>query len=162
MRPTHVWHHTACMDFLRIFITLQHTATHCNTLQHALPLRWIFYVYFIIMQHTATLCDTVCVAVRRDSFRWGRIMCLSVRVAVSVAMCDAVCDAVCAAVRRDSFRWHCILWRHTLQHTATPCNTLQHTATRCNTLQYTWTQMTLHHVNEMEQFHLNDSSECTS
>ena len=35
-----------------------------------------------------------------------------------------------------------IIFRESLQHTATHCNTLQHAATHCNTLQHTATQVT--------------------
>jgi len=40
-----------------------------------------------------------------------------------------------------------VLWRNTLQHTATHCNTLQHTAAYCSTLQHTATHCnTLQHT----------------
>ena len=70
---------------LRFEITLQHTATHCNTLQHTAT-------HCSILQHTATHCSTL-----------------------------------------QHTAAHC----NTLQHTAAHCNTLQHTAAHCNTLQHT-------------------------
>jgi len=81
-----------------------HTATHCNTLQHTAihccSLRQERKVWIITLQHTATHCNTLQHTATH-----------------------------CCSLRQERK-----VWIITLQHTATHCNTLQHTATHCNTL----------------------------
>ena len=97
--------------------SLQHTATHCNTLQHTggaardascrstcwNPTQCNTATHCSTLQHTATHCNTL-------QHTYG-------------------------AARDASYRSTC--WNstqcNTLQHTAAHCSTLQHTATHCNT-----------------------------
>ena len=81
-----------------VHYTLQHTATHCNTLQHnALRSHEVSWVW--------------------DMIDW--LMGFDVLISVTW------------------LRSHQnIMWRDSLQHTATHCNALQRTATHCNTLHY--------------------------
>ena len=89
--------------------TLQHTATHCNTL-HSL-------------QHTATHCNTL---------QHTATHCISLQHTATIFHALQHNDAThCSTLQHTAT--HC----NTLQHTATRCNTLQHTATpTCQALQH--------------------------
>jgi len=80
-------------------LTLQHTATHCNTLQHTAT-------HCNTLQHTAIKVDNTQITLDRR-----RVLC---------SHCN-----ILQLDRRRVLCSHC----NTLQHTATHCNTLQHTAT---------------------------------
>jgi len=102
--------------------TLQHIATHCNTLQqarqttnHAKGWKYLYYTTYR----------------RKKKKEEGNTLHHS---------------TTSAATRNSTLQHtatHCNTLQHTathystLQHTATPCNTLQRTATHCNTLQHT-------------------------
>jgi len=90
---------------------LQHTGTHCNTLEHTAT-------HCIALQHTATHCNTLehtathCIALQHTTFGHR-----------PTALYATWYQATAS-----------------LQHTATHCNTLQHTAAHyCNTLHRTAT-----------------------
>ena len=86
----------------------QHTATHCNTLQHttlASTPNSPWYSEYNTLQHTATHHNTL----QRTH-----------RHTLNIALASTLVRSTL----------------HTLQHTATHCNTLHHTATCCNTLQH--------------------------
>jgi len=122
---THVHIHT-CINTLTCWNklpcnTLQRTAAHCNTLQHATT-RCDTHIhidtcinaatYCNALQHTATHCNTLKHAATR---------------------CNTLQHTAthCNTPQHTATHWN------TLQHTATHCNTLQHTATHCNMLQHT-------------------------
>ena len=88
-------------------ITLQHTATHCNTLQHAAT-------HCDTLRHTATHCNTL----------------------QHTATPQARGQFDSSGVRQRNTPQHAATRCNTLQHAATRCNTLQHVATHCNTLQH--------------------------
>jgi len=120
-------------------ITLQHTATLCNTPQHIVwdhrrqPQRRAESLYYAIhcniLRHTATYCNTLkhtathCNTLQHavwDYWRQQQRRAASLHYAIH-----------CNILRHTAT--HCnILHCNTLQHTATYCNTLQHTATHCN------------------------------
>ena len=140
-------------------LTLQHTATRCNTPQHA-----------------ATRCNTSCRQEKRFSWKVDYFKSqLTPQFARSIANCNTLqhvaahCNMLQhtksshLADKKDASSWqymcslqHTATHRNSLQHTAphladkeeisswkmdvlaaTHCNTLQHTATHCNTLQHT-------------------------
>jgi len=82
--------------------TLQHAATHCNTLQHCLYIRESLEV-MSTLQHTATHTATHCNTLQHS----------------------ATLFVYTGKPRGDE---------HTATHCNTRCNTLQHTATLCNTV----------------------------
>jgi len=92
--------------------TLQHTATHCNTLQHA-TIKWLIHTQTILakhhaeaLQHTATDCN---------------------RLQQTATDCNIVQHPAP----------QCTTLHHTAKHCTklhTQCNTLHHTATYCTTL----------------------------
>ena len=93
--------------------TLQHTATHCNTMQHNAP-------QCETQRHThALVAETHCNTLQH------------MHTCVQVPELEAWNDEDTATVSNTPI--------HLLQHTATHCNTLQHTATYCNTPQHTAT-----------------------
>jgi len=100
------WHLLSCKTSV---LTLQHTATHCNTLQHTAT-------HCNTLQHTATHCNTRVVADSRGV------------PALRVAS-DGICSAVTQQLSHCNTATHC----NRLQQTATDCTTLKHTATHCNT-----------------------------
>jgi hypothetical protein len=134
--------------------TLQHTATHCNTLQHiintathcdtlqhtAARCKCLFSCetaipYNILhcntLQHTATHCNTL----QLSYFRHNRQP-----IRHNVSHCNALQNTAPDSVFPSNFRQNSQSISHehqrdteqtshiTLQHTATPCDTLQHTA----------------------------------
>ena len=139
--------------------TLQHTATHCNALQHttiALP-----YTCNNASRkpHTATHCSTMqhCNTLQHTATRCNTLQHSATHYNCSILHLQ----------QRKSQNSHCNTLQHTatlqhittvspstcdarhkphietrynlLQHAATRCNTLQHAATHCNTLQHTAT-----------------------
>jgi len=103
-------------------VSLQHTATHCNTLQHTAT-------HCNTLQHTATHCNTL----QHSATLYNTLQ--------HSANWYSVCG-----VRHSWNLWHDSHY-NTLQHTATHCDTLQHTATNCNTRQHTATPCnTLQHT----------------
>ena len=109
--------------------TLQHSATHCNTLQHttAWVTRRIIRLQHAathgnILQHTAAHCSTL---------------------QHTAAHCNTLQHAAAHCNRLQHTATHYNTTRHqaaahcnTQQHTAAHCTTLHHTATHCNTLQH--------------------------
>jgi len=91
--------------------TLQHTATHCSTLQRAVT-------HCNTLQHTATHCSTLQRAVTH---------------------CNTLQHTATHCNTLQHTAVHCNAQQHTAtnyniqQYTATRSNTLQHTATHCNT-----------------------------
>jgi len=105
-------------------LSLQHTATHCNTLQHTAT-------HCNTLQHTATHCNTLhhtaphC-NILQHTATYAHTQVLKSAIANGHTPTHTYCQYSLTAT-------HC----KTLQHTATHCNTLQHTATQCNVLQRT-------------------------
>ena len=101
--------------------TQQHTATHCNPLQHTATLYCCFAT-----QHTATFCNTL----------------LHTSTYYNTQGIDQSADpwltAVYSYFGKERFPPTSALIE-SLQHTSTYHNTLQHTATHCNTMQHTST-----------------------
>ena len=89
---------------------LQHTASHCNTLQHTATLCCTLCILLYDLQHTATHCNTL--------------------------QHTATHCYTHMQVRKTLALQHTGTHSNTLQHTATHCSTLQHTATHCSTLQH--------------------------
>ena len=113
---------------------MQHTATHCNTLQR-----------------TATHCNALqCIAMHCTA-RYR-----------TVAHCNTLQQPIWLSLQHTATHCNTLQhlidatdWQHTareadtvlcrvLQHIATHCNTLQRTATHCNVLQYTSTHCNTH------------------
>ena len=88
------------------YLSLQHTATHCNTLQHteAATIELTFENVYTPKTVVTTPFDTL----QRPGTQFYTL-------------------------QRNAK--YCKILQHTLQHTAAPCTTLQHTATHCDTLQ---------------------------
>jgi len=111
------------------YSTLQHTATHCNTLPYTATLTHSHSAasHCDTLQHTATHYNTLqhshtCTLPHRTVTHYNTL--------------------------QHSTHSHFATHRNTLQHTATHCSTLQHIATHCNTLQHTATHCnTLQHSN---------------
>ena len=109
---------------------LQHTARHCNTLQHTATQRSTRKVWWCVsaathcdtLQHTATHCNTLlhtaayCNTLQRKDRR---------------AQYGGASQLQHTATHCNTLR-HSATHYNTLQHTTTHCNTLQHTATHCN------------------------------
>ena len=91
-------------------VTLQHTATHCNTLQHTAT-------HCNTLQHTAMHCN----ALQHTATHCKLELC--------------PCIKVCNTLRRTAT--HCNTLQHTAMHcnTLQHCNTMKHAETHCNTLQ---------------------------
>ena len=105
--------------------TLQHTATHCNTLQHTAT------HCSITLQHAATHYH-VCASGMRY---WYLFNSTATHCSTTLRQRTAThCNTLQYTLQRVCLRHACLV--HILSsHTATHCNTLQHTATHCNTLQ---------------------------
>ena len=89
---------------------LQHTATHCNTLQHTATELQHTATHCNTLQHSATPCNTLQHPAKRPIYKRRYVTReLSIEKEISNGP----------------------------QHPATPYNTLQHPATLCNTLQHT-------------------------
>ena len=124
---THGWIMSHC--------NTQHTATHCNTLQH--------------MSHTLDWCCVPSATGKRQHMNELPHIC-STREWVMSHICwtrewvmshiHGHIIGLAATHEWMNPHWSChtdATHCNTLQHTATHCNTLQHTATHCNTLQHT-------------------------
>jgi len=99
------------------WLTLQHTATHCNVPQHAATHR-------SILQHAATCCITL---------QYPAAHC-------NILQHTAIhCDTLHYTAIHCNTLHHTATHCNTLRHTAIHCNVLQHTAIHCDTLQYTAT-----------------------
>jgi len=126
--------------------TLQHIATHCNTLLHEQSAYVVtthgMYPQLMCscntLQHTATDCNTL---------------------QQTATHCNTLQQSYnsCAAATHDILQG-AATYCTTLQHTATHCNTLQqmaaqcsHTATHCITLQHTAIQNAKLHRNALQQ-----------
>jgi len=117
------WDTFDCTMAAALFVQ-QHTATHCNTLQHiepCLPPRWLqrsvcleAATHCVALHHTATHCNIL-----RHTVTHGNTL-------QQVYLRDG-CSALCVW-RLQHTASHCITW----QHTATYCDTLSHTATHCS------------------------------
>ena len=100
--------------------TLWHTATHCNTLQHTaaqklplhIPHTWYIWNFQFFPSGIFVMCD------EKNWMNFWFLRVFSSKTPAVTLRC--VVPGRC----------------NTLQHTATHCNTLQHTATHCNTLQH--------------------------
>jgi len=94
--------------------TLQHTATHCNILQHIL---WIFILWVQASGGSFQLWHIVahCSILQHTTAHWSTLRTLQ----HTAAHCSTL--------------QHTTAHSSTLQHTAAHCSTLQHTATHCNT-----------------------------
>jgi len=85
---------------------LQHTTTHCNTLQHTTP-GYLYVVATLYSKRSATHCNTLqhagtrCnrVSIRRCHHILEKVCCMSSRLVFSSLQCVAVCFAI-ATMRR--------------------------------------------------------------
>jgi len=118
----------------------QHTATHCNTLQHTTECN--------TLQHTATHCNTLqptathCNMLFKQHIQGAHC---GVPYIHSATHCNTLPHTATHCNTLLNARHY-----NTLQHTATHCDTLQHTATHCNTLQHTHpTSQVLHVFGEL-------------
>jgi len=120
--------------------TLQHTATHCNTLQphcnhtftdwELLHIAWARAAYCNTLRHTATHCNALQrTATYYNTLQLSATQCNSLQHTATTLQrhCNNTKLRVVTCCKRASY---------TLQLTATHCNTLQHTATHSNTLQH--------------------------
>jgi len=119
--------------------TLQHTATHhikckCNTLQHALQR---FATLRNTLQHTGCVCCMYDMTLQHAATRCNTLHvpylntlqhCNTLQ--YSATRCNTLQHTTSAVPSQPTT--HC----NTLQHAATLCNTLQHSTTLCNTLQH--------------------------
>jgi len=110
-------------------MTLQHTATHCDTLQYPATL-------CSTLQHTATHCNTLQhTATHCNTLQHPAALCNTLQ--HSATLCNTLQHpaTLCNTLQHSATPYN------TLQHTATHCNTLQHSATHCNTLQHAATRL---------------------
>ena len=112
---------------------LQHTATHCNTLQ--------FQTEMPHAIHTATHCNTMqhTVTPGSDAARCEvKKSSMTARISLSGIKCLSVWQSAFSAMpsKINHTATHC----NTLEDTARHYNTLQHTSRHCKTLQHTATQ----------------------
>jgi len=133
--------------------TLQHTATHCNTLQHTAThcdtqgceccQKCKSIIMSMTMQHTATYCNTLQHAAthyRILQYTGLRMLQVQFNYHVDDTGVSRVLPTHCNILQHSASASHLSFWWHWGQLcTATHCNTLQHTATHCNTLQHTAT-----------------------
>jgi len=116
---------------------LQHTAIHCNTMQHTAANHHVdtWFVHYNILQHalqhTATHCNTLQHTAKNH-----------LRSIWAYALFDSLCVCPCVCLREFKWRYSrntppraaaqckAVL---TVQHSATQCIEVQHTATHCNT-----------------------------
>jgi len=123
----------------RTFISLQHTATHCNTPQLTATHRnspQLTVTHRNSPPRTATHCKTHRPSASQDpalSFKWiERFKATPRTLKHSVPEIRAKCAMRFADMTESLTEDEVHTWGFT-----THCNTLQHTATRCNTLQHT-------------------------
>jgi len=145
----HVLSHSCVNESDKSCLTcLQHTATHCNTLQHT------------CLQHTATHCNTqtmkqVLTHTLKDmsTHEWDTLKDMSTHEwHVVTRLVSFMCECVLSGLVSFMCEWlvttcvgltHWKTWAHTQNYSALViwkehilCNTLQHTATHCNILQH--------------------------
>ena len=96
--------------------TLQHTATHCNTLQHAETASWLANTHCHTLQHTAMHFNTQ----QRTATHCNALQ-------HTASYCNTQKPQVHS-------RAHAATQWKMLERAATYCNTLQHTTTHCNAL----------------------------
>ena len=81
---------------------MQHTATHCNTLQHIETLCNILEhsaIYSNTPQHTRTHCNTLVIRLRQIQIAKHRVfVCVNVYVCAYARVCTYVCMCVCVCV----------------------------------------------------------------
>jgi len=99
--------------------TLQHTATHCNTLQ----LKHVFHFRILPPSTVATHIATHCSTLQHTA---------------------AHCNTLQHTATHCNTLQHIAVHDNTLQHTTTHCSTLLHAATHCNILQHTITPCNYH------------------
>jgi len=102
-------------------ITIQYTATHCDTLQDTRPHVHAEGASTAIVQQTAT--------------NYNRLYELQ----QTATDCNRLQQTATHLNFEGASHYHCATDCNRLQQTATHCNTLQQTATHCNTLQQTYT-----------------------
>jgi len=151
MRPTHC----------NTYNTLQHTATHCNTLRRQTCMARAHQKSSHCNTHCNTYCNTHCNSLQHT---------LQHTAVHTATHCDAR-QTWLMLIKNHRIATYCNTLQHTLQHTATPdmqrsClsktitlqHTVTHTATRCNihcnTLQHTL-QRTLQHTATHTATHCN-------
>jgi len=130
--------------------TLQHTATHCNTLLYCNIMCLHAFILphscCILLQHTATHCNAV-----QDTATHSNTLQRTATYGRTCAHCNRYCATHCDKLQRAdtlTLAMH-LTARHcnTLQHTAIHCNTLQHTAPHRTTPHHTAVHCsTLHHT----------------
>jgi len=148
-------------------IAQQHTATHCNTLQHtARQHRMHVGHQKVLVCTTACYCKDILTPYTPVRRHRVRVWCQKVHV------CSTVRYYVYVLTPYTPARWHCgaaATLHHTaphcttLHHTATHCNTLKLTASHCNTLQHTATHgNTLQHIATHCNTLQNTATHCAS
>ena len=136
--------------------TLQHIATHYNTLQHTATRSsrhtyvgaWHTHTYKyahervsygICMPHITHMNESrttyVCLRSHTSFAQYSRVYDIHSRLNHTTTHCNTLQHTATHCNTLQHTATHC----NTLQHTETHCNTLQHTATHCNTLQHTAT-----------------------
>jgi len=124
-------HHSLCL----LKHTLQHTATHCNALQHTAPqslsLESIWYLVYSQVSFQRNVAKETCC----NELMHTAIPCTTAFVSWKYLVCGhpSYCTTHCNTLQHTAT--HC----DTLQHTATHGKTRQHTSTHCNTRQHTAT-----------------------
>jgi len=136
-------------------VTMQHTATHCNTLQHTAT-------HCNALQHTATHCNalqrtaTHCNTLQHSAthsvthcnsrvYTWSLIWCVAASIQYAYTFINASPFKNVYILQGYPYTHFMnintfervnmgAICTHSLQHTTTYCNILQHTATHCNAL----------------------------
>jgi len=122
-----------------VILSLQHTATHCNTLQHtATHCNTILHTttHYSTLQHAATYCNTLQHAATHCNTLSFISLTESPLTTVTCHGTQHTCDMshvhesphTCGMSLETVAATRCNM----LQHAATCCDTLQHAATRCN------------------------------
>jgi len=147
--------------------TLQHNATHCNTLQHAAArvremserkhqpvilshYRLWSHISHEMLQHPATLCNTL-----QHSATLGvtYLMRCCNTLQHSATLCYTLQHSATQYITRSHISHAC--------DTATLCNTLQHNATRCNTMQHDATLRVKYLMRYVASHEICDSECCS-
>jgi len=132
-----------------VVMSLQHTATHCNTVQHGATRRHT-------LQHSAThnklffhaSCSCDITATHRNTLQHTAIHCNILQ--HTAPHCTTLHHTAthCSTLQHTATSCSRFNFQHPSSLTPPPipvkvchCNTLQHTATHCNTLQHTATQI---------------------
>jgi len=154
--------------------TIQHTATHCNTLQQHTTTHSDILHHAVTLCHTVSHCNTLQqhTTIRRNTLHCIATHCITLQSVLqrTVPHCKLHHTTVhCSSVLLQHTTMHCscthsfathydTLHLHpfissTLQHTATHCDTLQHTALAPILLQHTTTHCNCTHF---DQSHCNN------